>query len=215
MSNYTKTTNFATKDSLPSGNPAKIVKGTEIDAEFNNIAVAVATKADSSTAVTLTGNQTLTNKTLTTPTIAGGTLTDNLSFGDSDKAQFGADDDLEIYHDGSNSYVVDGGTGNLFIGGASYVDIGNGVSGLGGQTYARFNTAGSCQLRHNGVNKIETTASGVDVNGSVSLTSGASDWSFTVSGNNLFISYGGTNKAKLDTSGNLTVVGNVTANGTI
>lgn len=49
MSNYTKTTNFATKDSLPSGNPAKIVKGTEIDTEFNNIAVANATKLDSST----------------------------------------------------------------------------------------------------------------------------------------------------------------------
>jgi len=49
MSNYTKTTNFATKDSLPSGNPAKIVKGTEIDTEFNNIAVASATKLNSST----------------------------------------------------------------------------------------------------------------------------------------------------------------------
>jgi hypothetical protein len=46
MSNYTKTTNFAAKDSLPSGNAAKIVKGAEIDTEFNNIATASATKAD-------------------------------------------------------------------------------------------------------------------------------------------------------------------------
>lgn len=46
MSNYTKSTNFATKDALASGNPLKIVKGTEIDTEFNNIAIAVATKAD-------------------------------------------------------------------------------------------------------------------------------------------------------------------------
>lgn len=46
MSNYTKSTNFATKDALSSGNPLKIVKGTEIDTEFNNIATAVATKAD-------------------------------------------------------------------------------------------------------------------------------------------------------------------------
>ena len=46
MSNYTKTTNFAAKDSLPSGNAAKIVKGSEIDTEFNNIATASATKAD-------------------------------------------------------------------------------------------------------------------------------------------------------------------------
>lgn len=46
MSNYVKSTNFASKDSLPLGDPAKIVKGTEIDTEFNNIAVAIASKAD-------------------------------------------------------------------------------------------------------------------------------------------------------------------------
>ena len=46
MTDYTKSTNFATKDNLSSGNPLKIVKGTEIDTEFNNIATAVATKAD-------------------------------------------------------------------------------------------------------------------------------------------------------------------------
>jgi hypothetical protein len=46
MSNYTKSTDFASKDSLASGNAGKIVKGTEIDTEFNNIATAVATKAD-------------------------------------------------------------------------------------------------------------------------------------------------------------------------
>jgi microcystin-dependent protein len=46
MTNYVKSTSFASKDALPSGNPLKIVKGTEIDTEFNNIAVAVATKAD-------------------------------------------------------------------------------------------------------------------------------------------------------------------------
>jgi len=46
MTNYTKTTNFASKDTLPSGNANKIVKGTEIDTEFNNIATASATKAN-------------------------------------------------------------------------------------------------------------------------------------------------------------------------
>lgn len=46
MTNYVKSTNFASKDSLAIGNPLKIVKGTEIDEEFNNIATAVATKAD-------------------------------------------------------------------------------------------------------------------------------------------------------------------------
>jgi hypothetical protein len=46
MSDYTKSTNFATKDNLSSGNALKIVKGTEIDTEFNNIATAISTKAD-------------------------------------------------------------------------------------------------------------------------------------------------------------------------
>ena len=46
MSNYTKTTNFAAKDSLNSGDANKVVKGAEIGTEFDNIATAVATKAD-------------------------------------------------------------------------------------------------------------------------------------------------------------------------
>jgi hypothetical protein len=74
MSNYTKSTDFATKDNLTSGNPLKIVKGTEIDTEFNNISTAIATKLDSSSApsgtiVGTTDTQTLTNKTLTNPTV--------------------------------------------------------------------------------------------------------------------------------------------------
>ena len=46
MTDYVKSTNFASKDSLATGNPLKIVKGTEIDTEFNNIATSIATKAD-------------------------------------------------------------------------------------------------------------------------------------------------------------------------
>lgn len=46
MSNYTKSTNFAAKDNLLHGNPAKVVKGTEINTEFDNIATAIASKAD-------------------------------------------------------------------------------------------------------------------------------------------------------------------------
>jgi hypothetical protein len=50
---------------------------------------------------------------------------------------------------------------------------------------------------------------------SISLTGATSDWKFSLSGNDLIISYGGTAKAKLDTSGNLTVTGDITAFGTI
>ena len=46
MSSYIKATNFATKDTLSTGNPNKIIKGTEIDTEFNAIASAVASKSD-------------------------------------------------------------------------------------------------------------------------------------------------------------------------
>jgi len=56
LSNYTKTTNFATKDNLSPGNPLKIVKGTEIDTEFNNIQTAVATKTDNSSAAITGGS---------------------------------------------------------------------------------------------------------------------------------------------------------------
>jgi hypothetical protein len=62
MSNYVQSTNFATKDALPSGDPLKIVKGTEINTEFANIAIAVATKAD-------TTSPTITSATLVTPAL--------------------------------------------------------------------------------------------------------------------------------------------------
>jgi hypothetical protein len=56
MSNYTKTTNFASKDNLSPGNPLKIVKGTEIDTEFNNIQTAVGTKTDNASAAITGGS---------------------------------------------------------------------------------------------------------------------------------------------------------------
>lgn len=70
MSNYTKLTDFAAKDSLPSGNAGKLVKGTEIDDEFNAISTAVASKANTA-APTFTGTVTIT--TLNGATIDGGT----------------------------------------------------------------------------------------------------------------------------------------------
>lgn len=63
MTDYTKSTNFATKDALASGNALKIVKGTEIDTEFNSIATAVATKADLASP-TFTGTPTLPTGTI-------------------------------------------------------------------------------------------------------------------------------------------------------
>ena len=71
MSNYSKTTDFASKDALATGNANKIVKGTEIDDEFNAIQTAIATKANT-LSPTLTG-------TPLAPTAASGTNTTQIS----------------------------------------------------------------------------------------------------------------------------------------
>lgn len=75
MSNYVQSTNFATKDNLSSGDPLKIVKGTEINTEFANIAIAVATKADLASP-TFTG----------TPSLPTGTTGVTQSFGNNTTA---------------------------------------------------------------------------------------------------------------------------------
>ena len=74
MTNYTQSTNFATKDALTSGDPLKIVKGTEINTEFANIAIAVATKADTASP-TFTGTVVIPTATITTANISAGTIT--------------------------------------------------------------------------------------------------------------------------------------------
>ena len=53
--------------------------------------------------------------TSASPTFAGATFTANVSLGDDDYLRFGASNDLQIYHDGSNSRIRDNGTGNLII----------------------------------------------------------------------------------------------------
>ena len=61
--NYTKTTNFAVKDGLPTGNANKIIKGTEIDTELNNIASAISSKLDANNSA-LIGTTTAVNLTV-------------------------------------------------------------------------------------------------------------------------------------------------------
>lgn len=88
MSNYTKATDFASKDALISGNPSKLVRGSEINTEFAAIQTAVNSKADlasptftgtlTAATVAVTGNQTIAGTltvtgALTAATIDGGT----------------------------------------------------------------------------------------------------------------------------------------------
>ena len=71
MANYTKATNFTAKDSLPSGNSGKIIKGAEIDTEFTAIASAISSKTDINSPA-FTG-------TPTAPTATSGTSTTQLA----------------------------------------------------------------------------------------------------------------------------------------
>ena len=75
MSNYTKSTNFTAKDSLPTGDANKVVRGSEFDTEFNAVSTAIATKSDAANP-TFTGTMTAANLTVSTTftaTLDGGT----------------------------------------------------------------------------------------------------------------------------------------------
>ena len=78
MADYNKATDFESKDSLTTGNPLKVVKGVELDDEFDAIAVAIATKADKHNEThtgthDFTGDVNITG-TLTAGLIDGGTF---------------------------------------------------------------------------------------------------------------------------------------------
>jgi hypothetical protein len=93
------------------------------------------------------------------------TGTDDLRFPDDAKAEWGTGGDLQIYHDASNSYITDNGTGNLKIGSGNQVDI------LGtAETLATFVDDGAVSLYHNNGVKIATTATGIQVTGTALAT---------------------------------------------
>ena len=84
---------------------------------------------------------------------------------DNVKAKFGTGGDLEIYHDGSNSYIDDAGTGSLRLRSGTFT-VSNAA---GSKTSAVFNSGGSQDLYHNNTKKFETTNSGVQVTGTVNV----------------------------------------------
>jgi hypothetical protein len=90
----------------------------------------------------------------------------DVNFDDSVQATFGASSDLKIYHDGSNSYIKDGGTGNLRIAGQS-VDI---LNPDANEFKARFKDNAEVELYYDNSKKFETTSTGVEVTGNISLT---------------------------------------------
>lgn len=130
-------------------------------------------------------------------TISGGsTMTGHLDWQDNAKIRLGTGDDLEIYHDGSHSYITDTGTGNLKIT-ASQLDI------LGtSETMATFVDDGAVTLYNDNTARIATNATGVDITGVITadgLTMLDSHVVTLGTSGDLLISHDGTN-SKIDSN---------------
>ena len=102
-------------------------------------------------------------------------FTDKITLPDSAAGSInvGLGSDLQIYHDGSNSYIKEAGTGNLQIQSANVVEI----EKDDGTKVARFHPDGAVQLYNNGNVKLETASGGVTVTGTVAATSYTGDGS--------------------------------------
>ena len=103
--------------------------------------------------------------TTDSPTFAGLTTTADVSFGDNDKAIFGAGSDLQIYHDGSHSRIVENGTGDLRI----YGDSLQLNSWTTAENYLTAATNGAVNIYYDGSTKLATTATGIDVTGTATM----------------------------------------------
>ena len=104
--------------------------------------------------------------------ITGDTMTGDLSlsgadvtFGDNDKAIFGAGSNLQIYHDGTHNYIEDTSTGNLYIQGTNLILKNQG----GTENLADFVSNGAVTLYYDNSPKLATTSTGIDVTGNATF----------------------------------------------
>ena len=94
-------------------------------------------------------------------------------FTDNKKVLFGGSGDLQMYHDGTNSYIKDNGTGVLNIQGSTVLNIG----GTNGEVGIQYTENAGITLRHNNVVKFTTESTGVSVTGIITATDGnSSQW---------------------------------------
>jgi len=116
------------------------------------------------------------------------TANGGIALGDNDKATFGSGDDLQIYHDGSNSYIDDAGTGNLRIRGSQVI-----LEKYTGETILQGIADGSVYIFHDNAEKLATTSTGINVTGggdAIFLLNTASD-----AGDKSLIRFGDNNDA--------------------
>ena len=107
---------------------------------------------------------------------AGGTMTGNLALGDNDILRLGGENDLQIYHDGNNSYIDEQGTGALTIR-SNTINL----QKYTGETLAEFQADGAVTLRYDNVSKLATSSEGITVTGNTMVSEGSS---FKFGGNN-------------------------------
>jgi hypothetical protein len=130
-----------------------------------------------------------------------------LTFPDNVKGQFGSSNDLQIYHDGSNSYIKDTGTGNLRVDATNFYVR----NSAGTELKIGAIDDGAVDLYHNGSKKLATTSTGIDVTGSVTAsddfigdTFGTSTNKITWSiANTARIFTNGAERLRVDSSGNV------------
>ena len=137
----------------------KLQIATDANGTFVDVAL------DSSGNLAVTGTLGVTGAATFT---AEATFNGGIAFGDSDKATFGAGDDLQIYHDGSHSYIKDAGTGDLIIGADSFYV--NNAAFTENKISAVSN--GAVTLYYDNVEKLATTSTGVTVTGDVTSSTG-------------------------------------------
>ena len=101
----------------------------------------------------------------------GGTLTGDLSFGDNNKAIFGAGSDANIRHDGANTKFSHTGSGGLYLG-ADTLALQNGAHN---ETYLSASVNGAVSLRYDNNIKLATTSTGIDITGTVTSDAYALD----------------------------------------
>ena len=107
-------------------------------------------------------------------TVTGNVIATSKFRGNDDvKLSLGDSEDLQIYHNGSHSVIKDNGTGNLLVY-SNNIAFNNAADT---EAIARFNEDGTCELYHDGTKKVETSATGITVSGTVDATSYTGDGS--------------------------------------